>query len=46
MSNHVHVSALSAVIIFCYLIIFGFIWRTLSMRFAESPWGKAMAVIY
>lgn len=46
--KHVHVSAMSALIVFCYIIIFGLLWRTASAMLAEkgSPVGKAMGYIY
>lgn len=48
MSRHVHVSAMSALIVFAYIIIFGFLWRALSAHLAakDSAVGKAMAYIY
>lgn len=29
-----------------YIVIFGFLWRTLAGRMADKPLGKAMAAIY
>lgn len=29
-----------------YIIIFGFMWRFLSTRLSETPFGKAMGTIY
>lgn len=43
---HVHVSAISFLITALYVIIFGFIWRALSMKWHENAVGKAMAVIF
>lgn len=43
---HIHASALDALVVFAYLVIFGFIWRFLSARWSERPVGKAMAFIY
>ena len=46
--KHTHVSTLTAVTIACYVIIIGFLLRSLSVRLAgsDSPWGKALAYIY
>jgi hypothetical protein len=30
----------------CYVVIFGFLWRTLAGRMADNSIGKAMAAIY
>lgn len=30
----------------CYMMIFGFMWRTLSIKLSEKPIGKAMSYIY
>lgn len=46
MSSHVHISALSFLIVALYVIIFGIIWRTVSARFSESNIGKAMSTIF
>ena len=43
---HVHIDAIDAVKTFCYIVIFGFFWRTLSARWADNAVGKAMAFIY
>lgn len=42
------VSALSFVVLACYIIIFGFLWRTAAAQLAASdhPVGKAMAYIF
>lgn len=43
---HVHVSPVEFLAIACYLVIFGFLWRTLAARLADKPIGQAMAYIY
>lgn len=44
--DHVHISALTFLIIALYVIIFGIVWRVISTRFADTTVGKAMSVIY
>lgn len=46
MLHHIHASALSGMITAAFIIIFGFLWRSLSMRWSERPIGQAMAFIY
>jgi hypothetical protein len=48
MNQHVHVSAMSALIVFLYIIVFGLLWRAASAALTakDSPVGKAMAFIY
>jgi len=43
---HVHVSALSFLTLAAQLVIFGFLWRALAFRLADTTAGKAMAFIY
>lgn len=43
---HVHVSPVDFLTTACYLIIFGFLWRSLAARWSEKPIGQAMAFIY
>lgn len=43
---HVHVSPVEFLTTACYLVIFGFLWRSLSARWSEKPIGQAMAFIY
>ncbi len=43
---HVHISPVEFLTVAAYVILFGFLWRTLSMRWADKPVGKAMAYIY
>lgn len=40
------ISAMQFLITACYVIIFGFIWRTLAAHWAESNKGKAMSFIF
>lgn len=49
--NHEHVSALDALSVFAYIIIFGFLWRSASAELAErgghlATVGKAMGFIF
>jgi hypothetical protein len=43
---HVHVDVLDFLTVALYVIIFGFVWRTLSARMADRPLGQAMSFIY
>lgn len=43
---HVHVSPVEFLSVALYLVIFGFLWRTLAARWSEKPIGQAMAFIY
>lgn len=43
---HVHVSALSFLTLAAQLIIFGFLWRSLAFRLADTSVGKAMAFVF
>lgn len=43
---HVHVSPVEFLTTVCYLVIFGFLWRSLSARWSDKPMGQAMAFIY
>lgn len=43
---HVHISPVEFLAVACYLVIFGFFWRTLAARWSENPVGKAMAFVY
>jgi hypothetical protein len=42
----IRVSALDFVVVGCYVIIFGFLWRSLAAKLADKPIGKAMAYIF
>lgn len=44
--DHLHVSALSFLIVALYIIIFGIAWRFLSTRYSDTNVGKAMSVIF
>lgn len=43
---HVHVSALEFFVTAAYIIVFGFLWRSLAARWSERPVGQAMAYIF
>lgn len=43
---HVHVSPIEFLTNACYVIIFGFLWRSLASRWSDNPWGQAMAFIF
>lgn len=43
---HVHVSPVEFLTVACYLVIFGFLWRSLAARWSDKPVGQAMAFIY
>lgn len=43
---HVHIGLLYALVIFANVIIIGFFWRFLAMKYSSSPVGQAMAFIY
>jgi len=46
--KHVHVSAAQALVVFLFIIIFGFLWRSASLHLVNkgSNLGKAMGFIY
>lgn len=44
-TNHVHISAVSAITIVLVLIVFSYIWRGVAGRLADRPLGQAMAAI-
>lgn len=46
MTNHIHVGLIDWFTTALEIIIFGFLWRSLSVRWAENPVGQAMAFIY
>lgn len=46
MPNHLHISALSFLIVALYIVMFGIMWRLISGWCADKPIGKAMAAIY
>lgn len=43
---HVHVSPIEFLTVAAYLVIFGFLWRSLAARWSDKPVGQAMAFIY
>lgn len=42
---HLHIGAVDFLIFSAYVIIFAYIWRTLSAWWADRPIGQAMAYI-
>lgn len=46
--KHTHVSTLTGITVLCYLIIGGFLLRTVATKLAGngSPWGKGLSYIY
>lgn len=42
----IRIGAVDFVVVAAYLIIFGFLWRSLAAKWSERPIGKAMAYIY
>lgn len=42
---HVHVNALSFLIVAAYVVIFAAMWRWVASRNSENSFGQAMAVI-
>lgn len=42
----VNISAVNFMVTAAYLVIFGFLWRSLAAKWSEKPLGKAMAYIY
>lgn len=43
---HVHVSPVEFAAVACYLVIFGFLWRSLAARWSDNAVGQAMSFIY
>lgn len=43
---HVHLGLVEALKTFAYVVIIGFFWRWLSMRYHKSSIGRAMAFVY
>jgi hypothetical protein len=43
---HVHVSPIEFLTVAAYLVIFGFLWRSLAARWSDNNVGQAMAFIY
>lgn len=46
MNGHLHVGTVDAIVVACYLVVFGFLWRTAAAKWSEHPVGQAMAYIY
>lgn len=46
MAAHVHIGALQGVIVFAYVLIFGFMWRLAAALLADSRVGQAMSWLY
>lgn len=43
---HVHIGILLALINFANILILGFFWRFISMKYHSTPVGQAMAFVY
>jgi hypothetical protein len=43
---HVHISVVEFAAAAAYIIIFGFLWRSLAAQWSDNAIGKAMAFIY
>lgn len=43
---HVHIGVVHGMTIFASVIVFGFFWRLISFRYADTPLGQGMAFIY
>ena len=43
---HVHISAVSALVAFAYVIICGFAWRLIAAHNSQNAVGQAMAFLY
>jgi hypothetical protein len=43
---HVHISPVEFASTACYVIIFGFMWRTLAAKNSDNKVGQAMAYIF
>lgn len=46
MTLSTRVSAVGFLVVACYIIIFGFLWRAAASKLADHPVGKAMSVIF
>ncbi|WP_285439312.1 hypothetical protein [Streptomyces sp. ISL-100] len=42
----IHVSPIEFAAVAAYMVIFGFMWRSLAAKLSDHPLGKAMAFIY
>lgn len=43
---HIHIGVLWGFLVFLNVIVFGFFWRFLSMKYHNTALGQAMAFIY
>lgn len=43
---NLNVSVLGFLTTAFYIVVFGFVWRFLSTKLADTPLGKAMGVLY
>lgn len=43
---HFHIGTVDFVPLVMFIIIFGFLWRSLAAKWADKPIGQAMAYIY
>ena len=43
---HVHVSPVEFLTTACYVVIFGFLWRSLAARWSDNAVGQGMAYIF
>jgi len=43
---HVHVSPVEFLQVAAFIVIFGFLWRSLAARWSDNKVGQAMAYIY
>jgi Pyruvate/2-oxoacid:ferredoxin oxidoreductase gamma subunit len=43
---HIHIGLLHGLVIFANVVVFGFFWRLLAMKFSQSVIGQAMGFIY
>lgn len=43
---HIHIGVLFGLSVFANVLIFGFFWRFLAMKYHNTPLGQAMAFVY
>lgn len=43
---HIHVSPVEFLTTACYVVIFGFLWRSLAARWSDNSVGQGMAYIF
>lgn len=46
MPQHLHISALSFLVVALYIVVFGVVWRTVSTRYSDTNIGKGMSFIF